>query len=266
MQIFLFLSAVLFLAKAENDVNFKFEDLPSGVFFHSIGTAYVEKGTFEFLRVYTKQELLHNRETLQNIKKYIESTETEYPLHEFLKKTIDNFDLLLFLCDNNSKSLKKSLKRTKRGFFGWILTKIFGVNDEAYQQIAELQKENIDLYNYTNSYNSLMEKKIQETQSVLSVKVKQVLSAIKEQKENTEALLNETKKEDMEIEHIKKKTYETKLFKIIEELSSISYNIIKAVNGKSVFVDHFSFGEVKKTIEDANEILNNTVSENIIIS
>lgn len=249
------------------DENYSVEDLPGGLYYIDMGTAYIEKGYYEIVKFYNKTDIITEEKMLADIYNHLPNIEcvahvchSMMVLKDFIEQVLSYMELLIDLCHKSDVNSVDTIKRMKRGWFGWILTKMFGVNDEAYAALNELQLQNNDLYKYTNESNNLFQMKLNEIQQVLKSKIKDVFKVISEDRQVIMSLINTTNLQEDHIESIHSELESYKIFQNTEFLDVKYKKILNAVNGGGLWYEHFSYKTIKKMIKKGNSLLQNQVN------
>lgn len=234
----------------KSDDNFKIESLPAGLYHSDIGTAHLSKGVYEFVHFYNISDILTEKELLiqlkASIKAHLPSNKCTNGYNALLnidddiEKTLDAIEFITELCLNS----EASFDRVKRGLLGKVLTFFFGVNDEAYDALNELQLQNKDLLNYTNNINFIVQEKLKETQTVIQAKITQM----------TNKMNNQTM-------DFYEKVLELHIFDSIRNIEKKIDKIMSTINAKGDWHEHFSYKNMKQIISKANVVLKNEVRE-----
>ncbi|XP_044270613.1 uncharacterized protein LOC123015154 [Tribolium madens] len=164
-----------------------------GFFIEHIGHATIERGTFRIEVKFQKFKIKNDTETVQKIIQNMESFCNQ--TLEFAADNIDCSPLIQQLKEKEKElswiklGLEISLKkREKRGVLNTLLTSIFGVNDEVYKDISDLDKNQRELIQASHHQTKFMlqalskfndtEFKIYQKLNQFQEKLNQGLSAI----------------------------------------------------------------------------------------
>lgn len=251
MYFAVYISIILIkICNCETDENYKIESLPAGLYYSEIGLAHVSKGEYELYHYYNISDILIEKsaliilqsDTIKHIPNNTCNTRNNILciIDHNIEKILNQIEFVLDLCDKSDNTL---LERVKRGLFGKFLTYVFGVNDEAYAALNELQLQNKDLLIFTKNINNIFQKKLQETQAVIQKKVTVMADEMRNETLGFYEIL---------LEH-----------QILENVRNIEYKlnkIINAINAKGDWYDHFLYKSIKEIINKANAILKNEVS------
>lgn len=221
----------------QNDENFKIDSLPAGLYYSEIGSGYVSVGYYQLFNFYNVSELHEEREIWNKLKSDIKaktaaniSDTMSIVLHE-IEKNLDHLEFVIKLCENGDTTID----RFKRGIFGKILTFFFGINDEAYEALNELQMQNQDLLQFTQDTSKIYKKKLKETQEVIQKKMNEFYDMFNQ-------------------EH-----FENYLLHSLQYTDTKLTNIIRAINKNGDWNDFFSHKKVEEIVQKHNEILKNKV-------
>ena len=139
--------------------NFTIRHPPPGLYIEHIGDTRIERGTFRIGLQYDRTKL--NEDTaavnqvvnqMEQICKQIANLSDGTPcsyLHQHLQQLAKDMSKI-------KSSLDHITKRQKRGVLGKLLTSIFGVNDEVYQDIEALDKNQHELITASKQQTKFM--------------------------------------------------------------------------------------------------------------
>ena len=172
------ITILLMLAQASTpmpDQEFQVIPLEQGthIYYEDIGTAYIQEGKVRLINTLTAQQLNQDKQTVEEVLGNFTKVYDYYDLDDFLLQRIretanEALDYMSYL-DN-----QEATSKTKRYLFGKVLQFFFGVNEEVYDDIAELARH-------------------EELLKTNQAKLHQViLQTFKDQEENQRLLKNKT--------------------------------------------------------------------------
>lgn len=242
--LYIFFSSLICSYSCETFENYKIEPVLPGLYNSDIGKAHVSFGHYEIFQYYNISDILNDDKNLNvllnDIKNHTNDnlSKTLLLTENTITNILDHTELLKQLCFNSDENFE----RFKRGLLGQILTFFFGLNDEAYEALNELQAQNNDLLNYTKNSNQIFQEKLYNAQKIVQTKIK----VISDELQNDFLLFKEDILENQilaNVKHIEKKII----------------NILRAVNGKGEWFHHFLFKNVEELLVKANKVLKNQV-------
>ncbi|CAH0555145.1 unnamed protein product [Brassicogethes aeneus] len=175
--------------------NFTVRILKPGLYIEHLGHSRIEKGIFRVQIDYNRHKMKENVETSENVYKTFENlcektTDMTYDtqcstLFHHLHEVFEELKWTTQVIDETHK-------RRKRGILGKLLTSVFGVNDEVYEDIDSIQKNQDELLKAEHHQTKFMlsaltsfnetEARIQNKLELFRRKLNQALSAMNDMK------------------------------------------------------------------------------------
>lgn len=230
---------------SENEEGVKVDPLPSGIFYSKLGTANIYRGTFEYFILYDVKYIKMQKQTLhdlQNQLKDLKPNDTISKTQSIIDSTLNIMKYLIRVCDENQRSI---LERRKRSVLSWIMSFLFGVNDEAYASINELQLQNQELKKMETDANVLLNDKIAETQDVFQSKV----TAILNETNDFQQIFKKQQEKILQLHN------ELQIFETVSNIHERARNIMIAVNRFGLWTDHFNFDVIDNAVKESNNVL-----------